>query len=128
MAKIKINLTDEHLKLIRNLNVQELNDNNVGIDKDYLYGGTYKYEQMALILGYQDKAIKGTEEDFDGTLFEKDTQLHMVELDKYIRENLQNIEEIVHQFSNNGGLKEGTYECYDNQHIWKYASVEKSSM
>lgn len=119
MARIYVNLTEDHLKLIRNLNVQTLTDETVGIAKDNLYGGTYKYEQMALILGLTDKAVPGTEEDMEnGTLYEKEAQLYMVELDKYINENLLNIEEILHQFCLKGGLTVGKYVCKDYQHIW----------
>lgn len=119
MALLKLTLTEDHLKLIRCLNVQEFEkEETVGIAKDNLYGGTYKYEQMALILGLTDKAIPGTEENIEGTLYEKETQLYMQELDRYIRENLAYIEEIVHQFVL-GGLKPGTYVCKDYQHIWK---------
>lgn len=119
MARIYVNLTEDHLKLIRNLNVQALTDETVGIAKDNLYGGTYKYEQMALILGLTDKAVPGTEEDMEnGTLYEKEAQLYMVELDKYINENLLNIEEILHQFCLKGGLMVGKYVCKDYQHIW----------
>lgn len=119
MARIYVNLTEDHLKLIRNLNVQALTDETVGIVKDNLYGGTYKYEQMALILGLTDKAVPGTEEDMEtGTLYEKEAQLYMMELDKYINENLLNIEEILHQFCLKGGLTVGKYVCKDYQHIW----------
>ena len=119
MARIYVNLTEDHLKLIRNLNVQALTDETVGIVKDNLYGGTYKYEQTALILGLTDKAVPGTEEDMEtGTLYEKEAQLYMLELDKYIRENLLNIEEILHQFCLKGGLTVGKYVCKDYQHIW----------
>ena len=119
MARIYVNLTEDHLKLIRNLNVQALTDETVGIVKDDLYGGTYKYEQMALILGLTDKAVPGTEEDMEtGTLYEKEAQLYMMELDKYINENLLNIEEILHQFCLKGGLTVGKYVCKDYQHIW----------
>ena len=119
MARIYVNLTEDHLKLIRNLNVQALTDETVGIAKDNLYGGTYKYEQMALILGLADKAVPGTEEDMEnGTLYEKEAQLYMVELDKYINENLLNSEESLHQFCLKGGLTVGKYVCKDYQHIW----------
>ena len=119
MARIYVNLTEDHLKLIRNLNVQALTDETVGIAKDNLYGGTYKYEQMALILGLTDKAVPGTEEDMEnGTLYEKEAQLYMVELDKYIIENLLIIDEILHHFCLKGGLTVGKYVCKDYQHIW----------
>ena len=123
MAKIKVKLTDELISLIRNLNVVQLankedESDSVGIDKNVLYGGTNKYEQMALILGFTDKAIEGTEEDMYGTKYEKDTQLHMEEMDKYINNNLLYIEEIIHQFSDRGGLTPGMYVAKDYQHIW----------
>lgn len=124
MARIYVNLTEDHLKLIRNLNVQALSDETVGIAKDNLYGGTYKYEQMALILDLTDRAVPGTEEDIEGTLYEKETQLYMMELDKYINENLLNIEEILHQFCLQGGITPGKYVCKDYQHIWH--KVEES--
>lgn len=125
MARIYVNLTEDHLKLIRNLNVQALTDETVGIVKDNLYGGTYKYEQMALILGLTDKAVPGTEEDMEtGTLYEKEAQLYMMELDKYINENLLNIEEILHQFCLKGGLTVGKYVCKDYQHIWHRVEEE----
>ena len=45
MARIYVNLTEDHLKLIRNLNVQALTDETVGIAKDNLLqiwtDGTY---------------------------------------------------------------------------------------
>lgn len=118
MAKIKVKLTNEHISLIRNLNILSLGDENVGIAKDNLYGGTNKYEQMALILGLTNEAIEGTEEDIYGTQYEKEAQLHMEELDKYINDNLLNIEEIMHQFSDRGGLTPGMYVAKDYQHIW----------
>lgn len=119
MAILKITLTEDHLKLIRWLNLQEFEENEtVGVAKDNLYGGTYKYEQMAFILGLNDKAIPDTKENIEGTVYEKETQLYMQELDRYIRENLLNIEEIVHQFIFDG-LKPGIYVCKDYQHIWK---------
>lgn len=118
MARIYVTLNKDHLKLIRNLNVQKVGEI-IGIAEDNLYGGTYKYEQMALILGFTDKAIKETEEDINGTVYEYDTQKYMVELDKYIKDNLLNIEEIMHQFSLKGGLTEGKYMCRDYQHIWE---------
>lgn len=123
MAKIKVTLTDEHIALIKNLNIRKFQENDdavavVGINPFEMYGGSYKYEQIALILGYTDKAIEETEESIYGTVYEKDTQLHMEELDKYINANLLYIEEITHQFVDKGGLTAGTYVCKDYQHIW----------
>lgn len=113
---IYVNLTEDHIKLIRNLYIQNINDNVVGIYKDDIYGGTNKYEQMAMILGVTDKVIKDTEEDINGALYEKEVQDYMSDLDAYIKENLLNIEEILHQFL---GITAGKYKCKDYQHIWQ---------
>ena len=45
---------------------------------------------------------------------------HLMDLDAYITDNILNIEEIVHQFATEGGLKPGIYTCKDNEHIWSY--------
>lgn len=118
MAKIHITLTEDLCLLIGSLYVQKINDKVVGVNTDYLYGGTYKYEQMAFILGLTDKAVEGTEEDIDGTKYKKEAQEYMKRLDTYIRDNIGNIEEIIHQFSLKGGISPGLYEAKDYEHIW----------
>lgn len=132
MAKIKIELTDEHLALIRNFRFQKLNELNVkngmedwsdkyyGIDTYALYHGSHLYEDMAQILCVADQVIKGTEEDFDGPKYPQELMEHLMDLDAYITDNILNIEEIVHQFSCLGGVKAGIYTCKDNEHIWSY--------
>ena len=132
MARISVTLNKEHIALIKNFNFNKLNvfDNKecikeeleqkyYGIDTYSMYGGTFLYEQMAYILGYQDKAIEGTLEDFDGPKYPKEIMDKFNELDFYIVNNITNIEEILHQFCD-VGIKEGKYSCRDNEHIWKY--------
>lgn len=132
MARLKVVLTEEHLKLIKNFRIQKLNELNVkngiedwtdkyyGIDTYGLFHGSHLYEDMAQILGVADQVIKGTEEDIDGPKYPKELMDNFIELDEYILDNILNIEEIVHQFSSEGGLKPGIYTCKDNEHIWKY--------
>ena len=117
MAKITLNLTEEHILLIKNLNFKKLTDSIYGIDCFDLYGGTWKWEQMALILGYSDKVIPETLESIFGPKYEKEIQDYMEELDVFISDNILNIEEILHQFSSEG-IKPGKYTCMDNIHIW----------
>lgn len=97
---------------------QEGNDNLYGIDTLNLWGGTYIYEDMALILGMTDKIIEGTEEDPTGAKFDDETMEYFNELATFIIENLVDIESILHQFCTEG-IKVGvTYVCKPNENIW----------
>lgn len=94
-------------------------DNHFGVDTYQLYGGTYLYEQMALILGKSDKVIPETLEDPMGPSYDDETMEHFIELDCFIRKHLTDIFEILLQYCDEG-IKTGvTYWCYDNEHIWK---------
>lgn len=122
---IKLTLTDEHLSLIANLkmgnipnNVDDMPMAKLGFDLNSLYGGAFLLEDISYILGCYDKHIVGTEERALGPSFPQELEDHMYNLHFYIIDNLENIEEIVHYFSNKGGLTPGTYVCKDWEHIW----------
>lgn len=118
MARLKLKFNDEHLKLIKNFRTRQFNDELFAIDTYDLFGGTFLYEDMALILGYMDKVIPGTMEDADGPKFDDETLAHLNELDSYIVENIQHIEDILHQFCTEG-IQEGvTYWCNPSEGIW----------
>lgn len=118
MARITLDLTEEHVLLIRNLNFKRLDDNTYGIDTFDMYGGTWKYEEMALILGQGDKALDESLDSIWGPRYEEDVQKHLEELDCFMTENIGNIEEILHQHCDEG-ISPGTYQCKDNERIWK---------
>ena len=127
MANIKIVLTDEHLQLISNIHfeqVPEISEKKPyifwGIDFNSLYGGSFLFEDIAYLLGVYDKHIEGTEEDPMGPKFPIDLEDHMYELHCYIVENIGYIENLVHYYSNKGGLKPGVYTCKDYQLLWTY--------
>lgn len=120
--KIKLVLTEDHIKLIKNFNFERISDKHYGLDTYGLWGGTYLYEQMANILGYQDKVIPETIESNLGARYEKEYEERMMEYDSFILENLVFIEEILHQFCDKGGLKPGIYSCIDYVRIWDYKS------
>lgn len=124
--KIKITLTDEHIKLISNLRFTEFNDDinaleieKIGFDLNSLYGGSFLLEDISYILGCYDKHIEGTEDKATGPEFETELMDHMLELHEYIMNNINLIEEIVHQFIGKGGITPGTYSCDRFDHIWK---------
>lgn len=123
--KLKLTLNEDHIKLIKNFNFERLTDKHYGLDTYGLWGGTYLYEQMANILGYQDKMIPESSESCFGARYEKEYEDKMVEYDTFILENLVFIEEILHQFCDQGGLKPGVYSCIDYVRIWSYEPLPK---
>lgn len=127
MAKISLTLTKDMLSLISNIRFvqyEPIKEEDVrhevyyGIDLNSLYGGNYLFEDISYILGIYDKHIDGTEENAEGPDFPNDVKDYMWGLHTTILDNLQNIEELVHQYSFKGGLTEGTYTCKSNEHIW----------
>lgn len=117
---IKIKLTEEHLKLIPFIYLQEEGDNEVKIDRTHLFClGSHLMEDMAMILGYEDKAIEGTENDPEGRAYPDDVEEHMLGLYSYMRDNLFYVESLVHYYATKGGLTEGTYKCRANELLWE---------
>ena len=128
MAVIKLNLTEDVLKLVSCIRFRELphfeeNDEreHVGyeIDMQSIYGGDFLLEDMSFILGLYDQHIVDTEEDADGPKFPKEVEEKMINLHLFILDNLDSIEEIVHQHVLKGGVTPGVYKCKDYQRIWE---------
>lgn len=129
MEYIKVKLTNDLIKLISNIKFLEyrpIRENDIrqeiyyGIDINSLYGGDFLFEDISFILGIYDRHIIGSEENAEGPDFPKKDKDYMWELHCYILDNLEYIEEIVHQFVVKGGIKEGTYVRKKNEYIWKY--------
>jgi len=145
--KIKLNFTDEHIALIKALNFTQFDDSHYGIDNYSIWGGTYLWEQMAYILGYQGAMIPSTMEDPTGAKFyetvytgidengkrvvvvdkEEGEKLglepinvleHLKDLDAYMITNLKNIMDLLLQFCTEGIQAGVTYWAYDYQGIW----------
>ena len=49
----------------------------------------------------------------------------MLEIHEYVVSNIGHIENLVHWYSNKGGLTEGTYKCKDYEMLW--SKVEEKS-
>ena len=130
MAVLKVELTEDILKLVSNIRFQEVptppqeDDEreriDYAIDYNSLYGGTYVFEDIAYILGRYDEHIPGTEEDPLGVKFPLELEDYMWEIHTYIIDHIDAIEELVHQFCNKGGLKPGVYQCKSNFRMWEY--------
>lgn len=118
MAKVKITFNEDHIRLIRCLCVEQFTDSRYGFDNYSLFGGTYLYEQMALILGVADQVIPGTEESVYGPQYPDELMDRFNELDSFIVENLPYILDILTQFCTEG-IKPGMeYWCNANERIW----------
>ena len=96
--KISINLTEEHIKLLRVLRFEKIDERHYGVDNYILWacGLSSIWEDMAAILGYQDKVIAESREDPMGAICEKETQEHLEELDAFFVEHITDMEEILH--------------------------------
>ena len=119
MAVKKLTLTEDHIKLISALNPVMDDNGKVGFDMNSLWGGGYLFEDLALILGFYDEHIPGTENDFEGKRYSKEREDYMLELYDFIKDNLNYIISLVLQFSRKGGLQPGTYKCIDYQLDWE---------
>lgn len=120
----KIELTEDLLKLIHGFDILELKEGKqYGVDIDHMYGGTYLYEQMAILLGWEDKEVPETKEDPDGVKFEKGTMEKLVEYDDFMTKHLLDIEQIIHQYCVEG-VKPGFYKSREGIGLWKYAKED----
>lgn len=120
MARIKLILNENHLKLIRQFRVERFDDIKVGFDSINPYGGQYLMEDLALILGYWDKAVEGTEKDYDGRKFGIENEVEMLNVHNYVVDNIDFILSLIIQYATDGGIKPGTYTALDTQLDWKF--------
>lgn len=123
--KISLVFTEDIITFIKLMKVQTFSDSRVGFDNYALYPESHLFDFMAMVLGKRDRRIDGTEENPLGAEYDKETTDYMHEIDSFIVENLEYIEEILHQFCDTG-IKPGKYSCLAYQRIWKYdGPVEK---
>ena len=117
---LHLNLTEDHLKLVKFLNIEDINDDYLTINKNtILTMQTHILDDVALILGLRDKAIKNTEEDADGAAYPNDVEKYMLDTYRYVQNNLYLIETLLHQ-NVTEGIKPGKYTCKDNEMIWSF--------
>lgn len=117
---VRLTLTEDHLKLIPFFFLEEKGDTEVSIDSNHLFClGSHLLEDMARILGLEDKAIPLTNDNADGTAYDDETEEYMLSLYDYLKENLYYIETLIHQLAVRGGVSAGTYKAVDSQLIWE---------
>lgn len=119
---LHLDLTEDHLKLIRFLNVEDKDDDFLKINKKtMLTMQTHILDDVAMILGLRDKAIANTEEDADGAAYPDDVEKYMLDTYNYVSNNLFLIETLLHQMVMEG-IKPGSYKTKDNEMIWEKIS------
>ena len=117
--KISVVFTEDIITFVKLLKVQRFNDNQIGYDNYGLYPESHLFDFMAMVLGLQDHRIPGTEDNPLGAEYDEETTERLHNIDAYIVENLEYIEEIIHQFCD-VVIKVVKYSCLAYQRIWKY--------
>lgn len=116
---LHLNLTEDHLKLVRFLNVEDKDDDYLKINKKVMLTmQSHILDDVAMILGLRDKAIKNTEEDADGAAYPDDVEKYMLDTYKYVSDNLYLIETLLHQHVFDG-IKPTHYRAKDSDLIWE---------
>lgn len=114
---------DKNVESVNNAILNEIHNFNPhsrfgwGCDQWSLFGGTYVFEDIAMILGYFDQAIENSENLATGRRFPKELEDKMYNLYEYIYENFEDIFNIVLTFVGKGGLIAGTYEFVNS--LWQ---------
>ena len=115
---IHLNLTEDHLKLVRFFNIEDNDDEFLTINKKVMLTmQSHLLDDVAMILGYKGKAIKGTEEDDLGAAYPDDVESYLLETYNYVSENIYYIETLLHQHVLDG-IVPGHYKAKDNELIW----------
>ncbi len=115
---LHLNLTEDHLKLVRFLNIIDEEDDFLKIDKKVMLTmQSHLLDDVAMILGLRDKAIKNTEEDADGAAYPDDVEKYMLDTYHYVSDNMFLIESLLHQRVMEG-IQPGEYVCKDNEMVW----------
>lgn len=117
--KLSVILTEDVIKFIKLFKIEKFGDSKFGYDLYGLYPESHLYDFMAMVLGLQEHMIPGTQEKPLGAEYDEETMKKMQEIDGFIVDNFEYIEEILHQFCD-VGIKPGKYSCLAYQRLWKY--------
>ena len=115
---LQLNLTEDHLKLVRFLDIEDEDDDYLKINKHVMLSlQSHILDDVAMVLGMQDKAIEGTAEDPYGRAYPDEVEAYLLSTYNYVKDNLYLIETLIHQFVMEG-VKPGTYECKATDLFW----------
>lgn len=95
-------------------------DKYYGFDMYELFNGTHPYDVVALILGQQDKRVIGGEERYGRPKYPDELEREFDEILDYIYERIIDIEDLIHQRCNLGGIQADVkYVAFDHERIWR---------
>lgn len=124
MKKNRINLTKDVLSLASTIRVRELGIPSdkcgtivAGIESISVYGGSDLLEDVSMAIGRYDERNKDTDENPNGIRFDETLEDEMYELHKFVMDNIEVIECLIHYWSNKGGLTPGTYNTVTFQKV-----------
>lgn len=118
MAVLHLHLTEDHLKLVKFFNIEDIDDDFLSINKKTMLTlQTHLLDDVSLILGLRDKAIPNRTEDADGMAFPDDVEQYMIDTYKYVSDNIYLIETLIHQRITEG-VQPGDYHCSNRDMLW----------
>ena len=121
---VHLHLTEEHLKLVRFFDIED-NDFDVKINKKTMLTlKTHILDDVAMILGYKDKVIKGTETNELGGAYPDDVEKYLLDTYNYVAHNMYYIETLLHDKVMEG-IKPGHYKAKDNELLWEFCPEEE---
>ena len=116
---VHLNLTEDHLKLVRFFDIED-RDDEMAINKHVMLSlQSHLLDDVAIVLGYRDKAIKNTENDADGSAYPDDVEKYLLDTYRYVSDNIYYIETLLHQ-NVMKGITPGGYKAKDNELVWEY--------
>lgn len=118
--KKTVYLTQNHITLIKNLRFRQFTDSQYGIDNYEPWGGSYPIEDMAFMLGYANRVIRSSQNEYLGPVYEAEIQNYLESLADDFAEHLNDYEDILHQFCDKGGLIPGKYSKKSGEVFWNY--------
>lgn len=126
MALKKLTVTDEHVKLLQAVKFESFvfdgdsRNGRIGwgVDQYGPWGGNFPIEDIALILGYWEQTIPGTEDDYDGRKFPDEIHDHLFDLYNDITNNFELYFKLLIYMTDKGGLTPGTYKCNPRLNEW----------
>lgn len=117
----RLTFTKDHIKLLKLLKFEyDEKEETLLLEKFNPYILPGRLEDLAMVLGFKDKMIPGTEEDAEGGAFPDDIEDYLLEVHKYIIDNLHDIEVLIHQKAfEKDSITPGTYKFVETEGVWK---------
>ena len=115
-----IKLTADHIHLLKNLKLSNLDAKSFGIDLFSPFGGDYVNQDMAILLGYGNRIIPETIGNAVGPVYDEETQGYLNKLAEDFDAHMADYFELMQQYCDKGGIKPGVYSRTTHKINWEY--------